>query len=105
MCCVPCGPRRRSSSRESIIPVERIKKADVEYIICAYDYECLFKRTVDAEYRQYEGCSANLIAILHQGNTKVKVAGSRTPGYKAGYRTIVMTAPCVNATILLRVPL
>lgn len=52
MCCVPCGPRGRSSSRESIIPVERIKKADVEYIICAYDYECLFKRTVDAEYRQ-----------------------------------------------------
>lgn len=102
MCCVPCGPRRRSSSRESIIPVERIKKADVEYIIRAYDYECLFKRTVDAEYRQYEGCSANLIAILHQGSTKVKVAGSRTPGYKAGYRTVVMTAPCVNATILLR---
>ena len=36
MCCVPCGPRRRSSSRESIIPVERIKKADVEIIICAH---------------------------------------------------------------------
>lgn len=103
MCCVPCGPKRRSSSRESIIPVERIKKADVENIICGYDYECLFKRTVDAEYRQYEGCSANLIAILHQGNTKVKVAGSRTSGYKAGYRTVVMDAPCVNATILLRI--
>ena len=103
MCCVPCGPKRRSSSRESIIPVERINKADVENIICGYDYECLFKRTVDAEYRQYEGCSANLIAILHQGNTKVKVAGSRTSGYKAGYRTVVMTAPCVNATILLRI--
>ena len=102
MCCVPCGPRRRSSSRESIIPVERIKKADVENIICGYDYECLFKRTVDAEYRQYEGCSANLIAILHQGNTEVKVAGSRTSGYKAGYRTVVMDAPCVNATILFR---
>lgn len=102
MCCVPCGPRRRSSSRESIIPVERIKKADVENIICGYDYECLFKRAVDAEYRQYEGCSANLIAILHQGNTKVKVAGSRTSGYKAGYRTVVMDAPCVNATILFR---
>lgn len=102
MCCVPCGPRRRSSSRESIIPVERIKKADVENIICGYDYECLFKRAGDAEYRQYEGCSANLIAILHQGNTKVKVAGSRTSGYKAGYRTVVMDAPCVNATILFR---
>ena len=103
MCCVPCGPRRRSSSRESIIPVEKIKKADVEYIICTYDYECLFKRAIDAEYRQYEGCSANLIAVLQQGNTKVKVAGSRTSGYKAGYRTVVMDAPCVNATILLRV--
>lgn len=102
MCCVPCRPRRRSSSRESIIPVERIKKADVENIICGYDYECLFKRVVDAEYRQYEGCSANLIAILHQGNTKVKVAGSRTPGYKPGNRTIVMDAPCVNATLLFR---
>ena len=102
MCCVPCSPQRRSSSRESIIPVERIKKADVENIICGNDYECLFKRTIDADYRQYEGCSANLIAILHQGNTKAKVAGSKTLGFKAGFRTVVMDAPCISATILLR---
>lgn len=44
----------------------------------------------------------HIITLILDGKTKVKMAGSRTPGYRSGYRTVVMTAPCMDATILLR---
>jgi len=102
MCCVPCGPRRRSSSRVEIIPVQRITKARVDEIIFCGDFDCLYKKGSNSTFVEYEGCSMNLSMILHDGKTKVKVAGSRTPGYSRELDTVVMTAPCVDATILIR---
>ena len=101
---VPLGHRNHYDRKDPIIPVERITKAAVEDIICSGDYECKYKREIDAEFKQYEGCIDNLVMILHDGKTKVKVAGSRTPGYEDGYRTIVMEAPTLKATILLKMP-
>lgn len=101
MCSIACVPIR-SKSRVEIIPVKRITKAKVEEIIASRDFECFFKREIDSDFQEYEDCVANLLNILHDGKTKVKIAGSRTPGYISGEDTVVMTAPCVKATILLR---
>ena len=92
------------NTREEIIPVKRITKAEVEEIIYGGDFECFYKRGNDADYQEYDGCLTNLSMILHDGKTRVKVAGSRTTGYRAGSRTIVMTAPCLSAIIILRTP-
>ena len=103
MCCIPCGPRRSSGSRwDYHTPVEKITKAEVHDIIISGTYECFYKQGDDQEFKEYDGCRENLILILHDGKTRVKIAGSITLGYKTGYRTVVMKAPCVNATILLR---
>ena len=103
MCCVPCGPRRSSGSRwDYHTSVEKITKAEVDEIILSGVFDCLYKRDNDSEFHEYEGCLTNLTRILHDGKTRVKIAGGITPGYLRGYRTVVMKAPCVNATILLR---
>lgn len=104
---VPLGHRYRVSSRrvtmrEDFVLVKRITKSAVDEIIFGGDFECFYKRENDSDFKEYDGCLTNLSMILHDGKTKVKVAGSRTPGYLDGYRTIVMTAPCFPATILLR---
>ena len=104
--CVPLGPRRRSrsawGSSSNYVCVEKITKAEVEEIIYGGNYECLYRKDGSDSFVDYEGCSHNLEMILHDGKTRVKVAGSKTPGYKEGWRTVVMSAPCVHATILLR---
>ena len=69
---VPLGHRNHYDRKDPIIPVERITKAAVEDIICSGDYECKYKREIDAEFKQYEGCIDNLVMILHDGKTKVK---------------------------------
>ena len=102
---VPLGHKYRVSSREDIIPQERITKSAVDEIIAFGDFECFYQRGKDPAFKEYDGCRSNLSMILHDGKTKVKVAGSRTPGYRSGYRTVVMTAPCMDATILLRTEL
>ena len=99
---VPLGHRYRVRTRDYIIPQERITKSAVDEIIAFGDFECFYQRGKDQAFKEYDGCRSNLSMILHDGKTKVTVAGSRTPGYRDGYRTVVMTAPCMKATILLR---
>lgn len=100
---VPLGHRYRGARPvDWFVPVERIRKSEVDEIIFSGNFECFYKKEGDDDYKEYDGCLNNLSMILHDGKTKVKVAGSRTPGYRDGYRTVVMTAPCMKATILLR---
>lgn len=104
--CMPLGPRRSWGSRwEGHTPVERITKAEVDQIIDSGEFECFCKRGVDVDFQEYDGCMNNLKMILHNGKTRVKVAGAVTLGYLSGYRTVVMIAPCMDATILLRTEL
>lgn len=108
MCPPPCGPRRsyRCSSRTSLPAIKtRISKKAVEETIYSGDYECLFRMYSDKSNQPYEGCTNNLLMILHDGETKVKVAGRRSPDYKEGYKTIIMDAPCFPAIILFRIDL
>ncbi len=100
---VPLGHRNHYDRKDPIIPVERITKAAVDDIILNGNYYCLFKRLKNAKFRPQEYGKDELSQILHDGKTKVKVAGSRTPGYVWDRDTIVMEAPCVKGTILLRV--
>lgn len=105
MCPPPCGPRRsyRSSSRSSKPAIKtRISKSAVQEIIYSGDYECLYRMGSSSTNEPYEGCTNNLLLILHDGETKVKVAGRRSKDFKEGYRTIIMDAPCFPAILLLR---
>lgn len=103
MCPPPCGPRRRCSSRSSKPAIKtRISKAEVEEIIASGDYECTYKMSYSSGFNPYEGCTNNLMMILHDGETTVKVAGRRNALYLEGYRTVIMDAPCFPATILFR---
>jgi len=103
--CMPLGPRRSWGSRwEGHTPVERITKAEVDRIIDSGEFECFYKRGVDVDFQEYVGSKDNLRLILHDGKTRVKVAGAITPGYLHGYKTVVMKAPCMEATILIRIP-
>lgn len=101
---VPLGHRNHYDRKDPIIPVERITKAAVDDIILNGNYYCLFKRLRNVKFRPQEYGKDELCQILHDGKTKVKVAGSRTPGYEDGYRTIVMEAPTLKTTILLKMP-
>ena len=100
---VPLGHRNHYDRKDPIIPVERITKAAVEDIIINGNYYCLFKRQGNVKFRPQEYGKDELCQILHDGKTKVKVAGSRTPGYVWDRDTIVIEAPYVNGTILMRV--
>ncbi len=104
--CVPLGPRRRSrmswGANSNHVCVEKITKTEVDGIIYGESFECLYQKDGTSTFKQYEGCLSNLSQILHDGKTRVKVAGSKTPGFKEGHKTVVMKAPCVGATILLR---
>lgn len=100
---MPLGPRRssRDSSREHV-SVQTISKSEVDRILFHEKHECQVKLDSDNQVIQYSGCLNNLYMILHNGTTRVKVAGSRTPGYRDGYKTVVMKAPCVSATFYIR---
>ncbi len=97
--CVPLGHRTTSRSSRR----DPLSKSQVERIIISGDYECEYRRQNDTEFRPYEGCMNNLILILHDEETTVKVADQRFKVYKKGFKTIVMDAPCFPAVILLRV--
>ncbi len=102
MCC-GLGPRRSSGSRwDNHTPVEKITKAEVDRIIDSGEFECYYRQGNDTDFQEYDGCRDNLRLILHHGKTRVKVAGTLTPGFLQGYKTVVMKAPCMEATILLR---
>lgn len=100
MCPPPCGPRRSYYSRPRVIASQRITKAEVDRIIDEEKIECTFK--YERMMQPYEGCLQSLHKILHDGRTKVKVAGSRSGYYMHGKRTIEMIAPCFPATIIIR---
>lgn len=97
--CVPLGHRRTSRSSRK----EAITKSQVERIINFKDFECEYRRLSDSEFSPYEGCRDNLLLILYDEETTVKVADQRFKVYKKGFKTIVMDAPCFPAVILLRI--
>ena len=97
--CVPLGHRngsRRSSGRKAIT------KSQVEKIIISGDYICEYRRLNESEFSPYEGCKENLIMILREESTTVKVADMRFNVYKEGVMTIIIDAPCMSAIILIR---
>ena len=44
-----------------------------------------------------------LLAVLHDETTTVSVANTSKEEYKRGFWTVVMKAPCVSATIVIRI--
>lgn len=100
MCCPPCGPRRQSSVYT--VKSERITKKEVEEIITEGDFNCHYRVGGETVDNEYEGCLRNLLLILHDRQTRVRVVGSRSKYYHAGYRTIVMNAPVFPATFIIR---
>ena len=102
MCPPPCGPRRHYISRPRVVASQKITKAEVDRIIDEGGFECLFRHADEPKIQPYDGCMQNLHRILHDGGTKVKVAGSRSSYYVRGRRTIEMYAPCFPATIIIR---
>ena len=108
MCPPPCGPRRsyRSSCKSSKPAIKtKISKSAVEDVIVSGNYECFYRMGSSTENQPYEGCINNLCLILHDGETKVKVAGRRSKDFIEGYRTIIMDAPCFPAVVILRTEL
>ena len=95
--CVPLGHRKPHSSHRR----EPLSKSQVENIIRTRDYECEYRRMNEREFTPYEGCDDNLIMILNQEDTTVRLADLRFKAYKSGYNTYVIDAPCFPATILL----
>lgn len=101
---MPLGPRRSYWGASSDhVCVERITKAEVDRIIDSGEFECYYRQGNDTDFQEYDGCKDNLRLILHDGKTGAKVAGTLTPGFLQGYKTVVMIAPCMEATILLRI--
>lgn len=99
MCPPPCGPRRRSSVEH--VKSESITKSEVEDIIHGGGFACFYRMGDETENHEYEGCFDNLIRILHDRETRVRIVGSRSKDYEAGYRTVVMVAPFFPATFIL----
>ncbi len=100
MCSPPCGPRR--SYRRKPATKTIISKREVEEVILSGEYECVFKMGKSEEYEPYEGCIPNLLKILYDEETQVKVADRRYKIFIEGTRTIIMDAPCFPAVFLLR---
>ena len=107
--CVPLGGRRGGGwswgDNFDYVYVEKITKAEVDDIILDNSYDCTFKLDESNNEEEYDGCYAKLSELLHCGTTKVKVAGSKTPGFVEGQRTVVMTVPHLGATVYFRKPL
>ena len=101
MCPPPCGPRRRSLVYN--VKSERISKSEVDDIITEGNFSCFYRMGNETVKKDYEGCLQNLLRILHDRETKVRVVGSRSKDYLDGYRTVVMYAPCFPASFIIRV--
>ena len=100
MCPPPCGPRRKMSV--DYVKSETITKNEVEEILSGGDFECVYRIGKETENEEYEGCIHNLMLILRDPQTRVRVVGSRSNDYLDGYRTVVMNAPCFPATFIIR---
>lgn len=73
---------------------ETITKEEVEQFIFDYEYSSETRIGQESVNQPYEGCLENLVRILYDGKTRVKVVGSRCWDYRYGFRTVVMTALC-----------
>ena len=101
MCPPPCGPRR--SYRRTSVKRVSIYKSEVATIIRSGNFVCEYTMPNAKGYTLYDGCTNNLLMILEDSETTVHVAAVKKKGYRTGYRTIVMDAPCFPATFFIRV--
>ena len=102
MCCVGLMKGGRSRSHGQAIKT-KIAKSSVENIITSpLSRVCQWKKKRCRIYRDCDLSQEEMLAALHDEATTVSVANTSKPEYMRGYHTIVMVAPCVNATILIR---
>ena len=84
MCPPPCGSRRAwRAPREKRPAIKtRISKTEVREIIGSGNYECLYRANRMMVKTAYDGCADDLLMILRDSTTKVKVAGYRSIDYQ-----------------------
>ena len=103
MCCIGFMKGGRSRSHGQTIKT-KITKSSVESIIASKGYcICQWKKKRCRIYRDCDLSSEELLAALHDEATTVSVANTKRAEYQRGYRTIIMEAPSVNATVILRI--
>lgn len=96
--CVPLGHRNhRSSSGGNVITKER-----VERIITTGDFQCFCRSKRGKEFAPYEGSTDELLQILHDSDTTVRLADGRDKLYSYSLRTIIMKAPCIATTVAIQ---
>lgn len=100
--CVPLGGRGGRSHGGAI--KTKISKTEVENILTKKSYNvCQWKRSRCRIYRDCDMSLDCLISALSNDDTFVFVANTYKEEYKRGYRTIVMKAPSIKATIIFRI--
>ena len=103
MCCIGLMRGGRSRSHEQVINT-KITKSSVEDIITNSRYDiCQWKKKRCRIYRDCDMSLEDLLAALHEESTTVSVANTSKEEYKRGFWTVVMKAPCVSATIVIRI--
>ena len=103
MCCIGLMRGGRSRSHGQVIKT-KITKSSVEDIIRQSRYSvCQWKKKRCRIYRDCDLSQEALLAALHEESTTVSVANTSKEEYKRGFRTVVMKAPCVSATIVIRI--
>ena len=103
MCCIGLMKGGRSRSHGQVINT-KITKSSVEDIIKQSRYDiCQWKKKRCRIYRDCDLRQEELLAALHDEATTVSVANTSKAEYKRGFWTVVMKAPCVSATILIRI--
>lgn len=96
--CVPLGHRNhRSSSGGNVITKEQ-----VERIITAGDFQCFSRSKRGKEFAPYESSADELLQILHDCDTTIRLADRRNKLYSYSLRTIIMKAPCISATVAIQ---
>ncbi len=87
--CIPLGSRRRSGSHwDYHTPVEKITKAEVDEIIARSEYQLFYLPDKATHCQAYAANQEDLHRLLHDGKTRIKVAGSITPTYDNDFRTV-----------------
>lgn len=103
MCCIGLMKGGRSRSHGQVIKT-KITKSSVKDIIRQSRYSvCQWKKKRCRIYRDCDLSQEELLAALHDESTTVSVANTSKEEYKRGFRTVVMKAPCVPATIVIRI--
>lgn len=103
MCCIGLMKGGRSRSHGQVIKT-KITKSSVEDIIRQSRYSvCQWKKKRCRIYRDCDLSQEALLAALHEESTTVSVANTSKEEYKRGFQTVVMKAPCVSATIVIRI--